>query len=163
MSPDRGEPDAPRVDVAAVLREATGFLRTLDPQVQRSSREGVLLRLDAAPHLFNHLAGPHAAVIFGLGETAAFCLLLEIFGDLVRAGAVPLVKDAQISYAAIATGPLLAAAVLLDNERSARARFEQRGRASFAMEVVFRREVDSIETARCRYTMALLGPSGAQQ
>ena len=146
------------IDVPEVLRTATGFLRTLDPQVQRSSEEGVVLRLEAGPHLFNHLGGPHAAVIFGLGETAAFGLLLEVFGDLVEGGAVPLVKNAEIHYSAVATGPLLAFAVLIGDERSARASFAERSRASFAMEVVFRREVDSVETARCQYTMALLQP-----
>ena len=144
------------IDVADVLGKATGFIHLLSPEVQRTSREGVQLRLDAGPELFNHLGGPHAAAIFGLGETAAFGLLLEVFADVVEAGGVPLVKRAAISYTAVATGALLASAVLLDSERSARESLAQRGRASFAMEVVFRREADSIETARCRYVMALL-------
>jgi acyl-coenzyme A thioesterase PaaI-like protein len=42
------------------------------------------LRLDAGPELHNHLGGPHAAAIFGLGETAAFVVLLRVFGDLVE-------------------------------------------------------------------------------
>ena len=146
------------IDVADVLGRATGFIHLLGARVQRTSPEGVQLRLDAGPELANHLGGPHAAVIFGLGETAAFGLLLEVFADLVEAGAVPLVKSAAIDFTAVATGPLLASAVLLDGERTARESFARRGRASFATEVVFRREVDSVETARCRYVMALLQP-----
>ena len=70
-----------------------------------SGRDGTELRLDAGPELHNHLGGPHAAVIFGLGETAAFGLLLEVFGDLVEAGVVPLIKSGQIDYTQVATGP----------------------------------------------------------
>ena len=145
------------MDVPAILHGAGGFVRTLGPRVLASSREGTLLRLDAGPELHNHVGGPHAAAIFGLGETAAFGLLLEVFGDLVEAGAVPLVKDAQIGYSAIVTGPLLAAARMDDGEEAgARASLAERGRATFPVEVRFRREDDDVETAVATYRMALL-------
>ena len=143
------------IDVAARLHEAEGFVGTIAPRVQETSKDGALLRMDAGPHLHNHLGGPHAAVIFGLGETSAFAVLLEVFGDLVEAGAVPLVKAVQISYTGIATGPLLAAATLAGDEAGARASYDTRGSASFPVEVVFRRESDDGETARATYTMAL--------
>ncbi len=79
-----------------------------------------MLRLDAGPQLHNQLGGPHAAAIFGLGETAAFVVLLRVFGDLVEQGAVPLVKSSQIGCSAVATGPLLAHAELRGEEASAR-------------------------------------------
>jgi hypothetical protein len=108
--------------------------------------------------MHNHVGGPHAAAIFGLGETAAFVVLLQVFGDLVEAGAVPLVKDAQIGYSALATGPLLAAASLLEGEEDGvRASLAERGRATFPVEVRFRRESDGVETAVGTYRMALLG------
>ena len=132
-------------------------MRTLGPRVVESSPAGTLLRLDAGPELHNHVGGPHAAAIFGLGETAAFALLLEVFGDLVDAGVVPLVKDAQIGYSAIVTGPLLAAAHLRDGEEDGvRASVAERGRATFPVEVRFRREEDDAETAVATYRMALL-------
>ena len=112
-------------------------------------------RLDAGPQLHNHLGGPHAAAIFGLGETAAFAVLLEVFGDLVEAGAVPLVKASQIAYSGLSTGPLLAAAILVGDEAGARGSYDQRGSASFPVEVAFRREADDVETARATYQMAL--------
>ncbi|MFN2523381.1 MAG: PaaI family thioesterase, partial [Mycobacteriales bacterium] len=71
------------MDVPQLLHAAGGFVGTLGPRVLSSSRDGALLRLDAGPELHNHLGGPHAAAIFGLGETAAFAVLLEVFGDLV--------------------------------------------------------------------------------
>lgn len=144
------------IDVPAQIHGAGGFVGTLGPRVLSSSREGALLRLDAGPELHNHVGGPHAAAIFGLGETAAFCVLLEVFGDLVEAGAVPLVKSADIGYSAVATGPLLAAARLTGDETGARASLAERGRATFDVEVAFRRETDDQPTALCTYRMALL-------
>lgn len=144
------------IDVPARLHASTGFVGTLGPRVLTSGRAGATLRLDAGPHLHNHVGGPHAAVIFGLGETAAFAVLLEVFGDLVETGgAVPLVKSVEIAYTGIATGPLLAAATFADDEESARASYATRGSASFGVEVVFRREADDAETARAAYRMAL--------
>jgi acyl-coenzyme A thioesterase PaaI-like protein len=144
------------MDVPAVLHGASGFVGTLGPRVLSSSRDGVLLRLDAGPELHNHVGGPHAAVIFGLGETAAFGLLLEVFGDLVEAGtAVPLVKSGTIAYSAIATGPLLASARLLGDEAGARASLAARGVATFDVEITFRRESDDEQTAVMTARMAL--------
>ena len=143
------------IDVAARLHEAEGFVGTLGPRVLSTGRDGAVLRLDAGPELHNHVGGPHAAAIFGLGETAAFAVLLEVFGDLVQDGAVPLVKSVQIGYTGIATGPLLAQATLVGDEEGARGSYAQRGSASFPVEVVFRREADDAETARATYQMAL--------
>lgn len=144
------------MDITTRIHEAPGFVGLLGPEVL--STDPALLRLDAGPALHNHLGGPHAAVIFGLGETAAFVVLLHVFGDLVDAGAVPLVKQADIAYAAVSTGPLLAAATLLGDEAGVRESVQVRGRASFPVEVRFRREDDQVETAVATYAMALLQP-----
>lgn len=143
-------------DITTRIHQAPGFVGLLGPTVL--STAPALLRLDAGPQLHNHVGGPHAAAIFGLGETAAFVVLLSVFGDLVETGAVPLVKQADITYAAIATGPLLAAATLLGDETGARESLTARGRASFPVEVRFRRERDEVETAVATYVMALLRP-----
>lgn len=144
------------MDVPELLNNAGGFVGTLGPRVLSSGRDGALLRLDAGPELHNHIGGPHAAAIFGLGETAAFAVLLEVFGDLVESGvAVPLIKSGAIAYSAIATGPLLAASRLVDEEAAARAALTERGSCSFDVEVVFRREADDIQTATMTARMAL--------
>ena len=142
------------MDIAELIHEAPGFVHVLGPTVL--STDPALLRLDAGPELHNHVGGPHAAVIFGLGETTAFVVLLQVFGDLVEAGAVPLVKKAEIDYSAVVTGPLLAAGTLLGDEAGARASLAERGRASFPVEVRFRRQDDGVETAVAPYVMALL-------
>lgn len=142
------------MDIPARIHDAPGFVGLLGPTVV--STDPALLRLDAGPDLHNHVGGPHAAAIFGLGETAAFVVLLEVFHDLVETGAIPLVKKAEIAYSAVATGPLLAAATLVGDEAGARESYATRGRATFSVEVRFRREDDDVETAVATYVMAVL-------
>jgi len=141
--------------IASLIAGAEGFVRTLGPRVVSSSPDRAVVRLDAGPELHNHVGGPHAAAIFGLGETAAFVVLLEVFGDLVEQGAVPLVKSAEIAYSAVATGPLLATARLTGDPVEARASLGARGVAVFAVEVVFTREQDGVQTAVMTAQMAL--------
>ena len=141
------------LDIPALIHGSQGFVGTLGPRVLEV--DPALLRLDAGPELHNHLGGPHAAAIFGLGETAAFVVLLRVFGDLVEQGAVPLVASTQIAYSAVATGPLLAQDELTGDEASARAALAAKGRARFDVEVRFRREADGVETAVATYAMAL--------
>jgi acyl-coenzyme A thioesterase PaaI-like protein len=142
--------------ITALLHSAPGFVGLLGPQVL--SVEPAVLRMDAGPELHNHLQGPHAAAVFGLGETAAFAVLLRVFGDLVETGAVPLVRDASIRYTAVATGPLLAQAELTGDEAGVRASLVERGRATFPVEVAFRRESDGVGTGTATYAMALRAP-----
>lgn len=151
------------MDIAALIHTADGFVRTLGPRVLRTGPDEAVLRLDADARLHNHVGGPHAAAIFGLGETTAFVVLLEAFGDLVEAGAVPLVKSAEIAYSAVATGPLLANGRLVgdlaDTGASVRASLGERGVAVFAVRVAFTREGDGRETAVMTAQMALKRPA----
>jgi acyl-coenzyme A thioesterase PaaI-like protein len=141
--------------IADLIHGAAGFVNLLGPTVVRSSREEAVLRLDAGPELHNHIGGPHAAALFGLGETTCLVVLLEVFGDLVEQGAVPLVKSGEISYPAVTTGPVLATGRLLDDEVAARVSPAERGVAVFTVEVGFTREDDGQETARMTARMAL--------
>jgi acyl-coenzyme A thioesterase PaaI-like protein len=143
------------MDVAELIHGADGFVRTLGPRVLRSNPDEAVLRLDADERLHNHVGGPHAAAIFGLGETTAFAVLLEVFGDLVEAGAVPLVKSAEIAYSAVATGPLLATGRLTGDDVAARASLGERGVAVFEVRVDFTRERDGEPTAVMTAQMAL--------
>ena len=152
-APSYGARMTTSLDIPALIHGSTGFVGTLGPRVLEV--DPARLRLDAGPELHNHLGGPHAAAIFGLGETAAFVVLLRVFGDLVEQGAVPLVKATSIAYSAVATGPLLAQAELTGDETSARDSLAARGRASFEVGVRFRREADDVETAVGTYVMAL--------
>lgn len=143
------------IDVAAIFADNEGFVRTLGPTVVSATAERAVLRLDAGPALHNHLGGPHAAALFGLGELAAFALLLKRFGDLAQAGGVPFIKSSSIEFGALVTGPVLATATLVDCEESVRERFAERGSASFDCEVVFTLEGGGQQTTVMRPRMTL--------
>jgi acyl-coenzyme A thioesterase PaaI-like protein len=59
----------------------------------------------------NHVGGPHAAVTFGLAETASGAVLLAAFADQLGR-AVPLVARSTVEYRKLALGDLTAEAVL---------------------------------------------------
>jgi len=59
----------------------------------------------------NHVGGLHAAMIFGVGETASGALLLTAFAEQLSR-ATPLVVSAEIGYRKVALGALRAEAVL---------------------------------------------------
>ncbi len=143
-------------DLRARIEGATAFARTLGATLVEVADGTAVLRLDAAPELHNHLGGPHAATLFGLGETAAAAVVITVFADLVGAGVVPLIKSATIHYQAIATGVMLATAHLTgDGEDGVRESVAARGVAVFPVEVVFRREYDGVGTATMTAQMAL--------
>ncbi len=146
---------APEIDVTTVFAEAEGFLRTLGPTLVEATAEQAVCRLDAGPALHNHLGGPHAAALFGLGELTAFALLLKAFGPEVTSGAVPLIKSASVEYQALTVGPVLATARLADDADQVRARFAEHGSASFEVEVVFRLEDSGTQTAWMRPRMTI--------
>ncbi len=146
---------AEEIDVRTVFAEAEGFLRTLGPTLVEATAERAVCRLDAGPELHNHLGGPHAAALFGLGELTAFALLLKAFGPEVTAGAVPLIKSASVEYQGLTVGPVLATARLVDDAQQVRARFAERGSASFEVEVLFALEDSGTQTAVMRPRMTI--------
>jgi acyl-coenzyme A thioesterase PaaI-like protein len=147
--------DAGDIDIARVFAEAPGFLGTLGPELVSVDGEKAVLRLDAGPHLHNHVGGPHAAALFGLGELAAFALLLRALGPEVRSGGVPFIKSGSIEYQALVTEPVVATARILDDLAGVRARFEERGSVSFDCEVVFTLQASGQQSTVMRPRMTL--------
>ncbi|HTL23772.1 MAG TPA: DUF4442 domain-containing protein [Mycobacteriales bacterium] len=133
---------------------STPFARTLGARVRELDRTRAVLELHAAEGLRNHLDGPHAAVLFGLAETAAAAVCLSAFEDLVAHGAVPLVKGAEISYLAVARGRVTATAQLACEEQGVRDSVAARGVAVFPVDVTITDEAGTV-TTRCRADMAL--------
>lgn len=143
------------IDIAGIFANAPGFLRTLGPTLVSVSEDAAVLRLDAGPALHNHLGGPHAAALFGLGELASFALLLHVFGDVVKDGGVPVIKSGEIAFQALVAEPVLATATIVDEVADVRARYAERGSASFDCEVVFRLEATGAQTTVMRPRMTL--------
>jgi acyl-coenzyme A thioesterase PaaI-like protein len=82
----------------------------------------------------NHVGGPHAAVMFGLGETASGAVGLAAFAS---AGdrAVPLVVRSEIRYLKLAKGDLRAEAVLTRPAGEVLAGLDAGTRPEFAVDV----------------------------
>ncbi|ALE79802.1 hypothetical protein WY02_16710 [Pseudonocardia sp. AL041005-10] len=82
----------------------------------------------------NHVGGPHAAVMFGLGETASGAVGLAAFAS---AGdrAVPLVVRSEIRYLKLAKGDLRAEAVLTRPAGEVLAELDAGTRPEFTVDV----------------------------
>lgn len=144
------------VDIEGVFADPPrGFLRTLSPTLVEVSDERSVLRFDAGPDLHNHVGGPHAATLFGVGELAAFALLLKVFNDEVVAGGVPFIKSGDIAYTALVLEPVLATARILDDVEGLRARYAEKGSVSFRCEVLFTLESSGQQTTAMHPTMTL--------
>lgn len=151
MTSRTGAADA---DLTEVIETGSAFARTLGPALVSLGGGEVVLRVEAPETLHNHVGGPHAATLFGFAETAAAGVVVSVFEDLFRAGAVPLIKSAEIVYTAIATGPVTATARFAGDESGVRASMAERGVAVFPVEITVA-TADGTETARMHAQMAL--------
>jgi len=146
--------DAADADLAALVVGGTPFARTLGPHLVSLGGGEAVLSVEAPESLHNHVGGPHAATLFGFAETAAAGVVLSVFEDLLRDGAVPLIKSAEIVYTAIAQGPVTATARFTGDEDGVRASMTERGVAVFPVEISVT-TADGTETARMHAQMAL--------
>jgi acyl-coenzyme A thioesterase PaaI-like protein len=141
-------------ELVDLIERGSAFARTLGPTLVSLEDGEVVLDLDAPETLHNHVGGPHAATLFGFAETAAAGVVVSVFGDLVGDGAVPLIKGAEISYSAIATGRVRATARLVGDPAGVRQSYAERGVAVFPVDISIA-TADGTETARMRAEMAL--------
>ncbi|GAA0929698.1 DUF4442 domain-containing protein [Pseudonocardia zijingensis] len=93
-----------------------------------------VLRLPDDPGLRNHVGGPHAAMIFGLGETATGAVTLASFAATMER-ATPLPVRSEIAYQRVARGPLTAVAVLARSATEVLAELEAGARPEFGVDV----------------------------
>ncbi|ANY06710.1 DUF4442 domain-containing protein [Pseudonocardia sp. HH130630-07] len=97
--------------VAEAMAQAVPWVGTAGITFGTITTERVEAFLPDRSDQHNHVGGPHAAVMFGLGETASGAVGLAAFaaaGDR----AVPLVVRSEIRYLKLAKGDLRAEAVL---------------------------------------------------
>jgi acyl-coenzyme A thioesterase PaaI-like protein len=97
--------------VAAAMAQTVPWVKTVGITFGDVSAERVECHLPDGPALHNHVGGPHAAMIFGLGETASGAVGLAAF-SAVMDRATPLVVRSEIAYLKLARGPITAVAVL---------------------------------------------------
>ena len=97
--------------VADAMRSAVPWVSTAGVDFGEITTERAVALLPDRADQHNHVGGPHAAVIFGLGETASGAVGLAAFAS-TAAEATPLVVRSEIGYLKLAKGDLRAEAVL---------------------------------------------------
>jgi len=97
--------------VADAMKAGVPWVRTAGVEFAEVAADRVVASLPDAPEQRNHVGGPHAAVMFGLGETASGAVVLAAFAHCLDR-TTPLVARAEIEYRTLAKGPLRAEAVL---------------------------------------------------
>ncbi|MBP2321368.1 acyl-coenzyme A thioesterase PaaI-like protein [Kibdelosporangium banguiense] len=101
----------------------------------------------------NHVGGPHAAVTFGLAETASGAILLAAFAAQL-ARATPLVARSAIEYKKLAVGDLTAEAVLGRPAEEVVAELDAGQRPEFPVHVTVR-NAEGVTTAEVTVTWTL--------
>ncbi|MBB5956699.1 acyl-coenzyme A thioesterase PaaI-like protein [Saccharothrix tamanrassetensis] len=97
--------------VADAMKQAVPWVKTSGVEFAEVTGDRVVADLPDDPATHNHVAGPHAAMIFGLGETASGAVAMAAFAPHM-AKATPLVARSEIKYRKLARGALRAEAVL---------------------------------------------------
>lgn len=97
--------------VGAAMAQVVPWVKSVGITFGETTAERAVVHLPDAPELHNHVGGPHAAMIFGLGETASGAVGLAAFSS-TGDRATPLVVRSQVEYLKLARGPLTAEAVL---------------------------------------------------
>ena len=97
--------------IADAMKQAVPWVKTTGIDFEEVSSTRVVASLPDDEALRNHVGGPHAAMMFGLGETASGAVVMAAFAQHM-AKATPLVARADIAYKKLALGALKAEAVL---------------------------------------------------
>lgn len=97
--------------VGEAMVQTVPWVRTAGISFGEITTGRAVAHLPEAADVHNHVGGPHAAMIFGLGETASGAVGLAAFGAVMER-ATPLVVRSEVGYLRLARGPLTAVAVL---------------------------------------------------
>lgn len=141
MSAEPGEYDW----VAEMMPRTVPWVGTSKLEFREVSADRAVVALPDEPATHNHVGGPHAAMIFGLGETTSGALALAAYSDTL-AGAVPLVARAEISYRKLALGALTAEARMRRPVAEVLAELDTGQRPEFAVAVEIR-NAEGVTTA----------------
>ncbi|MER5435441.1 DUF4442 domain-containing protein [Streptomyces sp. NPDC002588] len=99
------------MSIGEMLAATVPTVRTLNLEFLETGREKAVIALPDQGEFHNHVGGPHAGVIFTLGESASGAIVLAAFGDQLSR-AVPLAVRAEIAYRKLAMGAVTATATL---------------------------------------------------
>lgn len=97
--------------LAAGMTQMVPLVRTLGIQFVEATATEVVAELPDRDDLHNHVGGPHAGMLFSLGETASGAVVLSAFAQQLES-TVPLAVGARIAYRKLAMGAVRATARL---------------------------------------------------
>lgn len=131
---------------AEQMTSAVPWIRTAGVSFGEVTGQRAVVHLADDPARHNHVGGAHAAMIFGLGETASGVVGLAAFAATMDR-ATPLVVSAEIGYLRLARGPLSAVATLQRPAADVLAELDSGKRPEFSVGVVIT-DADGRETTR---------------
>ncbi|MEV8438919.1 DUF4442 domain-containing protein [Actinosynnema sp. NPDC051121] len=102
---------ADQSSVAEALKQAVPWVKTSGVEFPEVSADRVVAELPDREEVRNHVGGPHAAMVFGVAESASGAVVMAAFGPHLGK-ATPLVVRSEIAYKRLALGALRAEAVL---------------------------------------------------
>ncbi|GAA1249554.1 DUF4442 domain-containing protein [Pseudonocardia aurantiaca] len=120
--------------VGSAMQQSVPWVKSAGVEFGETTPERAVAHLPDAAEVHNHVGGPHAAMIFGLGETASGALSLAAFGATMER-ATPLVVRSEVHYLKFARGPLSAEAVLDRPAADVLAELDEGKRPEFAVDV----------------------------
>jgi acyl-coenzyme A thioesterase PaaI-like protein len=129
--------------VGDALSQSVPWVKTAGLRFLEVSADRALLGLPDEPSMRNHVGGPHAAMIFGLAESASGAVVLATFAEALGS-ATPLVVRAEIVYQKLALGPLTAEARLAPDAVDALAQLAAGRRPEFTVGVEVRDAEDVV-------------------
>jgi acyl-coenzyme A thioesterase PaaI-like protein len=135
------------------LLEIVPFARTLGITFTSATAESAVAHLPDAGPLHNHVGGPHAGVMFSLGETASGAIVLAAFGTHLHL-ATPLAVRASINYVKLAMGTVTASARLARPAAEVVGELESGGRPEFDVHIVIS-DPDGVTTGEMTVTWTL--------
>jgi acyl-coenzyme A thioesterase PaaI-like protein len=120
--------------VAAGLSQAIPFNLHIGLETVEVREDGGVVRLPDLDTLYNHVGSQHAGALFAAGEAASGAAFvgafLAIMGEIT-----PLAESAEISYRALAKGPITASSHFVGDRDALLAELNENGRVRFPIGV----------------------------
>ncbi|PSL55673.1 uncharacterized protein DUF4442 [Saccharothrix carnea] len=120
--------------VADAMKQAVPWVKTVGVEFPEVSGDRVVAELPDREELRNHVGGPHAAMMFGVAETASGAVVMAAFAPHLSK-VTPLVARSEIAYKKLALGTLRAEAVLARPAAEVVAELEAGTRPEFPVDV----------------------------
>jgi acyl-coenzyme A thioesterase PaaI-like protein len=131
--------------VADAMKKTVPWVTTAGVEFTEIAADRVVCELTDVENQRNHVGGPHAAVMFGLAETASGAVGLASFSEQMGR-ATPLVVSSEIRYKKLARGNLTAEAVLTRPAADVIAELDAGQRPEFAVDCTIR-NAEGVTTA----------------